>query len=461
MEPKNPIKLIVCDLDGVLCDCRDLHYESLNKALAFVDTKYVIERQEHLSKYDGLNTSKKLDMLVKEKGFPETCRALVWEEKQRFTWELIGEMQPDIPMKLTLRKLKEDGYTIAVASNSVRHTVKLMLVKRGLMEFIDFFYANDDVKHPKPATEMYLKCMIKAGVSPKQTLILEDSQHGRRGALATGAHLMGVKNTSDVTYNNIKSMISHIQTHYEVGKEKWSDRKLNVLIPMAGLGSRFSSAGYTFPKPLIEVRGKPMVQLIVENLNIDAHYIYVVQKEHYDKYNLKTLLNLITLGCDIVQVDGLTEGAACTTLLAKNLIDNDNPLIISNSDQYLVYDSIDFMYSMIGDNVDGGIITFTGTHPKWSFAEVGEDGFVTRVAEKDPISTNASTGVYYYAKGSDYVSFAEEMIAQDIRVNGEFYVCPIFNQYINYGRKIKNYHIDEFYGIGTPEDLNYFLQNYK
>ena len=102
---------------------------------------------------------------------------------------------------------------------------------------------------------------------------------------------------------------------------------MNVLIPMAGAGSRFQQAGYTFPKPLIEVRGKPMIQLVVENLNIDARHIFVVQKEHYEKYNLKHLLSLISPGCEIVQVDGMTEGAACTTLLAKEFIDNDEPLI--------------------------------------------------------------------------------------------------------------------------------------
>jgi HAD superfamily hydrolase (TIGR01509 family) len=456
------VKLIVCDYDGVLQDCKDMHYESLNKALLEYDPsgQYVIGREEHLSKYDGLNTTAKLKMLSREKGLIEAAHLLIYNAKQKYTRELINEMQVDVPMKLTLRKLKEDGYTIAVASNSIRDSLKMMLVKRGFMEYIDFYYSNEDVRHPKPSTEIYLKCMIKANVSPKETLILEDSQHGRRAALASGAHLMGVKNTSDVTYNNIKSMIGNIQTHFEKG-EKWQDKRLNVLIPLAGRGSRFEQAGYTFPKPLIEVHGKPMIQLVVENLNIDAHFIFVVQKDHYEKYNLRALLNLIAPGCDIIITDGITEGAACTTLLAKSLINNDEPLLLANSDQFLVWDSFDFMYSMIADSVDGGIVTFKNTHPKWSFAEVNKDGFVTKVAEKEPISDNASTGIYYYSKGSDYVTYAEFMISKNGRVNGEFYVCPVFNVAVTDGKKIKNYHIDEFYGIGTPEDLNYFINNYK
>tara|TARA_Y100000593_G_scaffold10512_1_gene18953 strand:- start:42653 stop:43366 length:714 start_codon:yes stop_codon:yes gene_type:complete len=231
---------------------------------------------------------------------------------------------------------------------------------------------------------------------------------------------------------------------------------MNVLIPMAGAGSRFQKAGYTFPKPLIEVNGKPMIQVVVENLNIDAKHIFVVQKEHYEQYNLKHLLGLISPGCEVVQVDGMTEGAACTTLLAKEFIDNDEPLLYANSDQYLDWDSNEFMYSMIADEVDGGMLTFTATHPKWSFAKLDDDGFVTEVAEKKPISDVATTGIYYWKHGSDYVKYAEQMIANNTRVNNEFYVCPVFNEAINDGKKIKTFHFDGMWGIGTPEDLDYF-----
>ena len=140
---------------------------------------------------------------------------------------------------------------------------------------------------------------------------------------------------------------------------KWHDETLNVLIPMAGAGSRFEQAGYTFPKPLIDVNGKPMIQVVTENLNIDAKFIFIVQKEHYEKYSLLHLLNLITNNnCEIVQVDGITEGAACTTLLAKEFINNDEPLVMANSDQFIEWDSNEFMYSMTADDIDGGIVTF-------------------------------------------------------------------------------------------------------
>ena len=137
-----------------------------------------------------------------------------------------------------------------------------------------------------------------------------------------------------------------------------------------------------------------MIQVVTENLNIDARHIYIVQKEHYEKYNLEYLLKLISPGCEIVQVDGITEGAACTTLLAKKFIDNDEPLVMANSDQFLEWDSNEFMYSMVADDVDGGIVSFEATHPKWSFAKLNDDGFVSEVAEKKPISNISTVGVY-------------------------------------------------------------------
>jgi dTDP-glucose pyrophosphorylase len=229
---------------------------------------------------------------------------------------------------------------------------------------------------------------------------------------------------------------------------------------MAGAGSRFEQAGYTFPKPLIEVNGKPMIQVVIENLNLDANYIYVVQKAHREKYNLDTLLNLLTPGCKIVETDGLTEGAACTALLAKDYINNDNPLFFANSDQFVEWDSNEFMYKMQETDADGGIVSFTATHPKWSFAKIDENGLVTEVAEKNPISDIATVGYYYWKNGSDFVKYAEQMIEKNIRVNNEFYVCPVFNQAIEDCKQIRTFNTTGMWGLGTPEDLNYYLEHY-
>lgn len=454
------IKLVVFDLDGVLVDAREIHYEALNAALADIDHKYVIGRQEHLSIYDGLSTTKKLNMLTKNKDLPKEFHNAVWSLKQKKTVEIIDRFNKDIRICNILKKLKLDGYTVACATNSIRKTAKLQLLRRGFFEHIDFLYSNQDVQRPKPSAEIYMRCMLRAGVDPNETVIVEDSHHGRKAAINSGGHLCAVKNSTDVTYGKIRNLIDKINKKENV-KPKWQGGKMNVLIPMAGAGSRFQKAGYTFPKPLIEVNGKPMIQLVVENLNIDARHIFVVQKEHYERYNLKHLLNLISPDCKIVQVDGMTEGAACTTLLAKQYIDNDEPLIFANSDQFLDWDSNEFMYSMEADEIDGGMLTFTATHPKWSFAKLDSNGLVTEVAEKKPISDIATAGIYYWKHGKDYVKYAEEMIEKDIRFNNEFYVCPVFNQAIEHGKKIKTFHFEGMWGIGTPEDLRTFLEREK
>lgn len=457
-------KLVIFDLDGVLIDSRELHYDALNDALRKIGEEFVITREEHLSKYDGLNTTRKLKMLTEQKGLPVSAYDQVWQDKQESTFKLVRGFCKEYLLQTIFRQVKARGYKIAVASNAIRETVKLSLLSIGVMDEVDYFVSNEDVTRAKPYPEMYWKCMTALNALPKNTIIVEDSHIGRQGALDSGAHLLPVENAKEVNSEHMMQRIYDLMNTIEGTSKKslpWRDKKLNVLIPMAGAGSRFTQAGYTFPKPLIEVRGKPMIQVVVENLNIEANYIFLVQKEHYDKYNLKYLLNLIAPNCKIVQVDGITEGAACTTLLAKEYIDNDAPLVMANSDQFVEWNSNECMYAFSADSIDGGILTFKATHPKWSYAKLYEDGFVSEVAEKKVISDEATVGIYYWRHGSDYVKYAEQMIKKDIRTNGEFYTCPVFNEAIGDNKKIRVKTIDKMWGIGTPEDLNYFLDNHK
>ena len=154
----------------------------------------------------------------------------------------------------------------------------------------------------------------------------------------------------------------------------------------------------------------------------------------------------------------MTEGAACTALLAKEHINTDAPLFFANSDQFVEWDSNEFLYKMNETDADGGIVTFEATHPKWSFAKVNEQGLVTEVAEKKPISNIATVGYYYWKQGSDFVKYAEQMIEKNIRVNNEFYVCPVFNEAIGDNKQIRTFNVSGMHGLGTPEDLNEFLK---
>jgi HAD superfamily hydrolase (TIGR01509 family) len=454
------IKLIVFDLDGVLVETKKLHYDAFNKSLRDVDPKYEISYDEHLAKYDGLSTHKKLDLLGREKGLSGTEFQCIWQRKQSYTYQMLKELSPDNRLIEVLKKLKnEHRYTIAVASNSIRDSVKITLLKLGLLEYVDFYLSNEDVKYPKPHPEIYLRSMITAGVTPKETFIIEDSVIGRNAANNSGAYLLGVNNSSDVTYEHITGHIDCINKNVKI--PKWQGGKMNVLIPMAGAGSRFEKAGYTFPKPLIDVRGKPMIQWVVDNLNVESKYIFIVQKSHFEKYNLKDTLNNFCPNNEIVQVEGITEGAACTTLLAKTFIDKDEPLIIANSDQFVEWNNEEFIYVSTTGDLDGNILTFKSTHPKWSYVKLNEFGYVTEVAEKRPISDVATVGIYYWRRGSDYVKYAEQMIQKNIRVNNEFYVCPVFNEAIMDGKRIRTFNIEKMWGLGTPEDLEYFLKYYE
>ncbi len=453
-------KLVIFDLDGVLVDSRDMHYEALNRALSNVGKEYIITRDEHLSLYDGLPTSRKLSMLTEKKNLPVDKHQQIWEDKQKATLEIFSRLEHDHELMYYFQQLKHKDYQIAVASNSIRNTVKLVLLKLGVLEFVDYYVSNEDVVRNKPFPEMYWKCMTACNALPKDTVIFEDSHIGRQGALDSKAHLVPIENRYNMSQTKIDEAIK-LLSQSNASHIPWKSEKMNVLIPMAGAGSRFANAGYTFPKPLIEVNGKPMIQVVVENLNIEAQYTFIVQKEHYEKYSLQYLLNLIAPNCNIVQVDGLTEGACCTTLLAKEFINNDEPLVMANSDQFVEWNSNECLYAFNADGIDGGILTFKSTHPKWSYARVGDDGFVSEVAEKKPISDNATVGIYFWKKGSDYVKYAEQMIEKNIRTNNEFYVCPVFNEAIQDGKKVRIKNIEGMWGIGTPEDLNYFLEHYK
>jgi HAD superfamily hydrolase (TIGR01509 family) len=450
-------KLIIFDLDGVLVDAKHIHFHALNKALESFDPNYPITWNEHLAKYDGLKTYQKLEMLTEHKGVPKELYNLIWNKKQEYTANELNSLTENLKLRACLTELKDKfSCKIAVCSNSIKATITTVLTKMNVIDLFDCIISNEDVVQSKPYPEMYWKAMIQFGVLPEETVIVEDSPPGLLAAYRSNANVVRVNNANDLTFEKVSHKCN---THYMTAK--WTDDKLNVLIPMAGAGSRFEQAGYVFPKPLIEVHNKPMIQVVVENLNLDANYIFIVQKSHREKYNLDSVLSLIAPNCKIVETDGLTEGAACTALLAKSFIDNDQPLIIANSDQFIEWNSIDFMYKMSEQNADGGIVTFNSTHPKWSFVKINESSNVIEVAEKNPISDIATTGIYFWKKGNDFVRYAEQMIDRNIRVNNEFYICPVFNEAIKDNKIIKTFNIDRMWGLGTPDDLNYYLNEYK
>jgi HAD superfamily hydrolase (TIGR01509 family) len=440
-------------MDGVLVNARELHYQTLNQAL--VEHGYpAITRAEQAMTYEALPTKQKLRIYSDKRGLPPELHASINRRKQQLTLERAElDLQIDHVKIAMLRQLHLDGIRLFCASNAVPESVAAMLKATGLYDWIETRLSNQDVENCKPHPEIYNKAMSLAGVTPAETLIIEDSPVGRMAAVHSGAWLCEVTGPDDVTYSRVRAQIDLVSGNAQPLPE------ITVLIPMAGAGSRFAQAGYTFPKPLIEVNGKPMIELVVRNLAARGPHVFVVREEHCQQYALKYMLQLLQPGCQFATVDCLTQGAACTTLLAEKYIDNDRPLLIANSDQFMDWDPGAFYHQMADSAADGAILTFRSTHPKWSYVKLDAQGFVTELAEKKPISDIATVGVYYWAKGSDYVRYARQMIRKNIRVNNEFYVAPVYNEAIADGKKIITYDVHGMWGLGTPEDLTYFLEH--
>ena len=238
---------------------------------------------------------------------------------------------------------------------------------------------------------------------------------------------------------------------------------LNIVIPMAGRGSRFAKEGYAMPKPLIDVHGKPMIEVVTNNIRpkCEHKFIYLCLQEHLEKYNLENRLKEMSPNCIVVPVNQVTEGAACTVLLAEKYIDNEDMLMMANSDQYVDIDINEYIQAM--DDSDGLIMTMYADDPKWSFIKYDERKYVTMVREKEVISNEATVGIYNFKRGSDFVQYAYQMIDKNIRVNNEFYVAPVYNEMIEDGKKVKFYNVgredDGMYGLGIPSDLEKFLEN--
>lgn len=239
---------------------------------------------------------------------------------------------------------------------------------------------------------------------------------------------------------------------------------LTIVIPMAGRGSRFADAGYALPKPLLPIHGVPMIEVVVRNLapSEPARFVFVCQREHLATHaGLADGLRAAAPGCAIVPIDGVTEGAACTVLLAEREIDPDDVLVIANSDQWIDHAMDAHLALLRGERLDGLIMTMTADDPKWSFVELDARRRVTNVVEKVVVSDEATVGVYTFARGADFVRAARATIAADERVNGEFYVAPTYNVLIAQGAQVGIDNVgsdgDGMYGLGIPADYERFV----
>ena len=206
----NKIKAVIFDMDGVLIEAKDWHYEALNKGLDLFGMK--ISRYDHLITFDGLPTRKKLEMLSLEKGLPKGLHNFLNDMKQIYTMKIEDEKcKPLFHHEYALSKLKNEGYKMAVCSNSVRNSIEVMMQKSALDSYFEFYVSNQDVTHGKPDPEMYNKAIEKLGLSPKECMLVEDNENGIKAARASGANVMIVSTVDDVNYNNIKKHIQQFE----------------------------------------------------------------------------------------------------------------------------------------------------------------------------------------------------------------------------------------------------------
>jgi NDP-sugar pyrophosphorylase family protein len=237
---------------------------------------------------------------------------------------------------------------------------------------------------------------------------------------------------------------------------------IRIVVPMGGEGRQFAERGYTFPKPLIEIAGQPLIEVVVRNLTpSEPHqFIFVCRREHVQQFALGDVLQLVAPDCRIVTMAKPTAGALCSVLLGMEHLRHDEELLVANADQ-CVDASVDaFLAAARAADWDGALMTFPNTHPRWSYARTEHDRVVA-VAEKQPISRNATAGLYYFRRGRDFVEAAERMLLKQASVGGEFYVAPVYNELILAGRRVGIFPIDgaAMHGLGTPEEVERFAKH--
>jgi dTDP-glucose pyrophosphorylase len=231
---------------------------------------------------------------------------------------------------------------------------------------------------------------------------------------------------------------------------------IRIVVPMGGEGRQFAERGYTFPKPLVEVAGQPLIEVVVRNLTpCEPHqFIFICRQEHVANYALGDVLRLVAPGCEIVTMAKPTAGALCSVLLGMEYLEHDDELVVANADQCIDVSIDQFLASARMQEWDGGLITFPNTHPRWSYARV-EGQQVVAVAEKQPISRHATVGIYYFRHSRDFVRAAQRMLCKNASVGGEFYVAPVYNEFILHGQRVGHFPIEaaQMHGLGTPEEV--------
>ena len=454
------IKLLIFDLDGVLLDCKHIHENAFLNTWNNLYEWSPITHTFHDKHLDGRNTYGKIEYLEKHFNIKVDSKK-IYTEKQRYTKEELLSYNYPTKFKEIFESLKQQNILLACASNSIRETVELVLNKLNIYKYFDLILTNEDVVKPKPFPEIYNRVMSTLDILPENTIIFEDSPIGLEAANKSGANVIKVKDSVDLNLLFILNSIEQKMQFrpYEVDPN-W---KLRIVVPMAGEGSRFRVEGYNISKPFIPIQNKPMILWVLDNfkskypeLQSRIEYHLCVRSEYANQFN--DLSGLI-----IHSIPNLTEGPACTVLHIKDYINDEYPILMANSDQYLEWDFDEFIEASLNPYYDGCISTFyqpDSNDLKWSYAKINENGIVTKVAEKEYISSNATTGIYFWKSARNFIKHAETMIHKNDRVKNEFYVGPVYNYAIQDNNNIRILDCKKMWGLGVPADLKKFISDY-
>jgi len=449
------IKLIISDLDGVLVDSKHIHYDAFNLALAQINEKFIITHEEHLSIYDGLSTRQKLKLLVSKKNFPVDKCDTTWRTKQMFTRQLFKTNISSQPCIIdTFKKLRQQGFIICVASNCIRQSVIDLLQGIGIIDLVFNIFSNEDVQYPKPNPEIYKKAMKHFKMTTDQTLVMEDSAHGKQSAILSGAHLMPIHSPKDVNIENIMEYVNNIET---------SPAPVQILIPIAGKGIEYGvglKKNVDVPWPLVIFKGKTLLEHVVSELkppsDIPFKFIFIVQRKHSVDFDLSTLLTSITNYAPICIIEtDEPEIGALDNILRSDFDITSAPLIISNASQ-LIGDNRK-LYGCLDKNCT--VLTHIPQNHRdtWSYITKNKLGEVLDIQEGNKISNEGTTGIFIWNNGRGFVEAATNaVLKKELQHNGKFYVSAVVKEMLIQDQTVSTERIN-LIPIRTQHDINAIL----
>ena len=462
--PGKIVKLVVFDLDGVLVDSRDLHYEALNTAIEqAAGAQYLISRIEHETIYDGLSTNQKLRLMSLAKGLPLELHKPVWQRKQELTDVLVREqLKPVAQVTELLKQLKHSGYPVAVASNCIKSSVRNILDAIGLLPYIDACFSNEDVGHAKPEPDIYIKACSSFGVLPSQALVVEDSVKGFEAAIRAGCHLLKVNGTDDVHAAAVFRRLQEVDA---------ASTPITVVVPLAGCSPDVWLSGpeatpVELPVFLTDTRGRPVLDWALNSIKssrFPMRFIFVVKDAQASALRLESMCVKAT-GFEpttVVRVRSDTLGALKTVLQARHLLEPGAPLLIFDGSHVVDWRTGGSVDDMLCTRADGAVTVWPSSDPRWSYVRTQRNtSTVLEVHEKVAVSNLACSGLYFWRRASDFLSAADAVVAHNVRTRGLFFLAPTFNETILGGAIVESVPIAQAWSLRSASEVSFFAEHF-